>query len=51
MIYRDAFWAPRDIASPQLDQVAQDEAQIARLTDGPAFAVGPTARAELRSKP
>jgi hypothetical protein len=50
-IYQDAFWERRDIAAPELDRLAREEAEIARLLVGPSFAVRNAPQTELRPAP
>ncbi len=51
VVYHDAFWSTGKIASPELDRVAREEAEIARLMAKPGFDVGPVLKTELDAAP
>jgi hypothetical protein len=51
VFYQDAFWSARHIASPELDQLSREEAEIAKLMAKQDFDVGPVTKTELDSVP
>ena len=51
VVYHDAFWSARATPSPELDQVAREEAEIALLTAKADFDVGPIVKTELAVVP
>jgi hypothetical protein len=50
-VYQDAFWSRRDVSSPELERIAQEEEEVARLMARPTFAVAPAMRPELATRP
>jgi hypothetical protein len=51
VVYRDAFWSAYHVTSPEMGQLAHEEAEIAKLMVKPDFDVGPVTKTELDPAP